>query len=95
MKVKQVVTQDEIQYMIDHPKEADKLLLVPPVPRATPRLSWLNLKTRATHLGSRKGASGHLTEHADAIYESQFLEEKKDETLRLPEIDAGGPTGTN
>lgn len=39
-------------------------------PRSIPRLSWINVKTKATHSGGRSGTSGFKSEHAEAFVEN-------------------------
>lgn len=39
-------------------------------PRSLPRLSWVNLKTRATHSGGRSGISGFKPELLEACTEN-------------------------
>lgn len=43
----------------------------------TPRLSWLNGKTYKQHGDSQKNRPGRKPEHADALYEYQFVKEEK------------------
>lgn len=51
-----------------------------------PRLSWLNGKTRPQGDGGRKGFSGHLTEHTEALAEngSRTFAKEVDKILNPP-----------
>jgi hypothetical protein len=45
-------------------------------PRSTPRLSWLNSKTRSG-FANHKQLPGRKPEHADALYEYAYVVEEK------------------
>ena len=52
-----------------------------------PKLSWLNGKTFVQSGDSRKNRPGRKPEHADAIYEYQFVKEEKHDKRENQTID--------